>query len=74
MTKVITLENAKGYKTAKNLQKALERTGLANIDGCRCIVCNKEDGTFTAIFLVSEYMNKNGGYAGFAAEAGFVSV
>lgn len=69
----ITLDNCKGYKTEKNLEAALTRTGLDTF-GARWIVCCKTDGTFTAIFLASEWMNRNGGYAGFASQHGFMSV
>jgi hypothetical protein len=69
----ITLENAKGYATEDNLTRALERTGLADY-GCRYIVSRKPDGTWTAIFLVSEFLRNHGGYVGFASSRGFVSV
>jgi len=69
----ITLETAKGYATEANLTRALERTGLADC-GCRYIVSRKPDGTWTAIFLVMEFLNKRGGYVGFASQHGFMSV
>ena len=69
----ITLETAKGYASEANLTRALERTGLAGY-GCRYIVCRKPDGAWTAIFLVTEYLNRHGGYIGFAAQHGFTSV
>ncbi len=69
----ITLENAKGYATEANLNKALERTGLKEY-GCRYLVCRKPDGSWTAVFLVTEWLNKNGGYIGFASQHGFMSV
>ncbi len=70
---IITLENAKGYKTEKTLETALKRMGLDEY-GCRYIVCRKPDGDWTAVFLVTEYLNKHGGYVGFAAQKGFTSV
>lgn len=69
----ITLENAKGYKTEANLTRALERTGLSDYD-CRHIICRKPDGSWTAVFLVTEFLNKRGGYAGFASQYGFMSI
>lgn len=79
----ISLETAKGYKTEKNLRKRLADLGLDNWTStngkgyemkCRYIVCLKPDGTWTAIFLVSEFMNQCGGYVGFASQHGFMSV
>lgn len=69
----ISLENSKGYATEANLRRALERTGLADHD-CRRIICRKPDGAWTAIFIVSEYLNSHGGYVGFASQHGFMSV
>ena len=71
---LISLENAKTYKTITNLQKALARLGLDNYEGCRYLICRTDDGGWTAVFLVTEYLNKKGGYAGFASQHGFVSV
>jgi hypothetical protein len=69
----ITLENAKGYATEANLTRALERTGLSDY-GCRYIISRKPDGTWTAIFLVMEFLRDHGGYVCFASEHGFMSV
>lgn len=69
----ITLDNAKGYKTEANLRAALKRTGLED-HPARRMICRKPDGTWTAVFLATEYLNREGGYAGFAAEKGFMSV
>lgn len=71
--KIITLENAKGYASEKNLMAALEKTGLADW-GPKIIVARKPDGKWTAIFLVAEFASKEGGYMGFAAQKGFMSV
>lgn len=73
MQNKITLENAKGYANEANLTHALGNTGLADY-GCRYIIARKPDGTWTAIFLVTEFLNKHGGYACFASELGFMSV
>lgn len=80
---IITLENAKSYATEANLDKALERLGLASYtstDGmgreitCRYIKALTPEGRWTAIFLVGEHANHCGGYVGFAAQHGFMSV
>jgi hypothetical protein len=73
MTTPISLDTCKGYKTEANLQRALERTGLADHE-CRRIICRKADGTWTAIFMVGEYLNRRGGYACFASQFGFMSI
>ena len=73
MTNTITLENAKGYKTEANLTRALERLGLADHEARR-IIARKPDGTWTAIFMATEWLNKNGGYVFFASQHGFMSV
>jgi hypothetical protein len=69
----VTLETAKGYATEANLRKALERTGLDTL-GARYIVCRKADGKWTAVFMITEYLNKRGGYVFIASQHGFVSV
>lgn len=74
MTNAITLENARGYATEANLVKALDRLGLSDWDGCRYVISRMPDGKWTAIFLVTEWANKRGGYVAFASQHGFVSV
>ncbi len=74
MTNKITLETAKGYASEANLTKALARLGLDDYEGCRYVVARKPDGTWTAIFLVTEWANRKGGYIAFAAQHGFISV
>jgi hypothetical protein len=70
----INIENSRGYATEANLRRALARTGLDNHGARFMIVRKPSNGSFTAIFMVSEWMNKNGGYIGFASTHGFVSV
>lgn len=72
-TTILTLENSKGYASEANLHKALARTGLDTY-GARYIICRKPDGTWTAIFLISEYLRDKGGYVGVASQFGFMSV
>lgn len=68
----ITLdENTRSYATKENLIKGIERFGIGHI---RHIVCKTEDDRWTAIFIVSAYLNKNGGFAGIASQYGFMSV
>ena len=67
----ITLENCRGYASEANLYKGIERFGLTDI---RRVICRKPDGKWTAVFLVSEWLNLNGGYAGIAGQYGFMSV
>ena len=78
---VITLENCRSYATEANLDKALAKSGLDNVTmgcdiPCRLIKCRNAEGRWTAVFLVSEFFNRNktGGYVGFASEHGFMSV
>lgn len=77
---MIDVANGRGYTTEKALLKGLRRFKLIPEEGkegpndVRYIVCRKPDGNWTAVFLVSEWLNKNGGYAGFASERGFISV
>lgn len=66
-------ESTKTYATRKNLMKALERCGLLG-ECIRFIVVN-EDGRWTAIFLVTEWMNQYGqSDATVAARHGFLSI
>ena len=78
---VITLENSRSYATEANLDRALAKSGLDNVTmghdiPCRYIKARNTEGRWTAIFLVSEFFNRNktGGYVGFAGEHGFMSV
>lgn len=81
MQNEISIHEAKSYATEENLDRGLNRLGLNDYTmgcekACRYIkVCNRH-GRWTAIFLVSEFMNvnKTGGYVGFAAQHGFMSV
>ena len=79
----ITLNEVRSYKTEANLDKALDKLGLKDFrDGeksfvpMRYIKTKTPDNRWTAVFLVSEFFNRNntGGYVGFAAEHGFMSV
>lgn len=74
MARNIDINDCKAYATESNLDKALVRTGLANIDGLRYMKVRNAEGKWTAIFLVSEWINANGGYVGFASQHGFMSV
>lgn len=69
----IDISVAKSYASEANLDKALARTGLDSV-GCRYMKVRNAEGRWTAIFLVSEYARHNGGYIGFAAQHGFMSV
>lgn len=69
----ISTDKARTYKTEASLMKALEKKKLDNT-GCRFFVCCNSDGRFTAVFLVTEWMNQEGGYAGLFAQHGFASV
>lgn len=73
MAKELTIEKSKGYATRENLMRSLENKGLLDLK-VRYFVCRKSDGKWTAIFLASEYCNLHGGYIGFAAQHGFMSV
>ena len=81
MKNVITLENCRSYATEANLMKGLEKMGLDSygFEGempCRFVVAKNAENRWTAIFLVSEYFNRNktGGYVGFASQHGFMTV
>jgi hypothetical protein len=67
----ITLEDTRSYATEENLIKAIEKFGLTSI---RHIISRTPDGRWTAVFLVSEWVNKNGGYVGVASQHRFMSV
>ena len=72
MKTTITLENCKTYASEANLMKAIERLEL---DEIRHIVCRAPDGRWTAIFLVTEWINlRKGCYLGVASQHGFMSV
>lgn len=79
---IITLDDCKSYATVANLEKALERLHLDDYresdtqTPCRYIVAKTADDRWTAIFLVTEYFNRNktGGYVGFASQHGFMSI
>ena len=80
---VISIADCKSYASEANLDRALDKLGLAQYVSqdakgrlvvCRYIKCRTPDGRWTAVFLVSEMMNLCGGYVGFAAQHGFMSV
>ena len=80
---VISIADCKSYASEANLDKALAKLGLDQYidrapDGqriqCRYIKCRTPDGRWTAVFLASEFINICGGYLGFAARHGFMSV
>lgn len=64
-------DDVKSYKTKENLVKAIERYNLNRI---RHVICKTENDRWTAVFLVSEYVNREGGYVGIASQHGFMSV
>jgi hypothetical protein len=78
----IHLDDCKSYATEANLEKALSNLGLDDWREsdtqmpCRYIKCRNAEGRWTAVFLVQEYfnVNKTGGYVGFAAQHGFMSI
>lgn len=77
----IDISIAKSYKTEENLDRALVKLGLDSVVGgkgvpLRFIKCRNLEGRFTAVFLVSDYFrsNKEGGYMGFVAQHGFMSI
>jgi len=78
---VITLENTRSYASESNLMKGLQKLGLDNVTmggdfPCRYIITRTPEGRWTAVFLVSEFFNRNkmGGYIGFASAKGFMSI
>lgn len=78
---VITLEDCRGYATEENLRKGLKRLGLDDwrendhAVPCRYVICRKPDGKWTAIFMVTEFVNRCGGcYVARASQHGFMSV
>jgi len=76
----IDINNSKSYATEANLDKALTKLGLDNFRGfdggspCRYLKVRNKEGRWTAIFCVTEFANIEGGYLGFAATHGFMSV
>lgn len=82
-TTEISFENVKTYATEANLRKALAAKGLdrysdfdrnGNEVVCRYMVVRTPDGRWTAVFLTTELLRLCGGYVGFAAQHGFMSV
>lgn len=71
MNNVISIEEARSYATVENCVKAIEKYNLSHL---RHIICYNSAGRCTVVFLVSEHINKHGGYAGIAARHGFMSV
>jgi hypothetical protein len=78
---VIELIEVKSYASKANLLKALERLGLDKYGAddevpCRYIVARTDNGRWTAVFCFTDYfnVNKTGGYVGFAAQHGFMSI
>ena len=71
MSNTIKLDKCKSYSSEKNLLSAIERYGLTDI---RHIVCQNGSGRWTAVFLITEWLRENGGYAGHASQHGFMSV
>jgi len=82
MTNVLSIEACKSYATEANLDKALNRLGLDSYRcderhvPCRYMKVRNSEGRWTAIFMVSEFFNRNktGGYIGFASQHGFMSI
>lgn len=81
MTNHLSIEDCKSYATEVNLDKALTRLNLDdwafdNEVPCRFMKVRNAAGRWTAIFMVTEYFNRNktGGYVGFAAQHGFMSI
>lgn len=72
-TNELTLETVTSYASEANLRRALARTGL-DTHGCRYMVVRTPEGRWTAIFMATEWLRANGGYVGFAAQHGFMSV
>lgn len=78
---VLSIDDCKSYATEANLDKALERLSLDSYgcEGevpCRYMKVRNAEGRWTAIFMATEYFNRNrtGGYIGFASQHGFMSV
>lgn len=70
----ITLHACKAYATEANLRKAISKHGLDSVEDLQFIVSLTPAGKWTAIFLVTNYLNKHGGYAGIAGQHGFMSI
>lgn len=77
----LSIEDCKSYASEKNLDRALVKLNLSSYGSqgevpCRFIKAMNAKGRWTAIFLVTEFMNRNqcGGYVGFASQHGFMSV
>ena len=81
MTNAITLDECRSYATRENMIKGVAKFGLDNFAApgeipMRYIETRNADGRWTAVFLVSEYFNRNktGGYIGIASQHGFMSI
>ena len=78
----LSIDDCRSYATEANLDKAIAKHGLDNWTDstrhgqhtCRYMKVRNSEGRWTAIFLVSEHANLCGGYIGFAAQHGFMSV
>lgn len=67
-------ETTRTYATKANLIKGIEKYGLAEFEDLRYVIVRTESGRWTAVFLISAYLAKHGGYAGIASQFGFLSV
>ena len=81
MTNHLSIEDCKSYATEENLDRGLARLGLDNWTNgeevpCRFMKVRNSEGRWTAIFMVTEFFNRNrsGGYVGFASRHGFMSI
>ena len=81
MSNIINIDTSRSYKTEAGLHRAIEKHGLDNLVGSknyplRYIVCQNSQSRWTAIFLLGDWFRSNdeGGYAGFIAEKGFMSI
>lgn len=78
---IISIEDCRDYASEANLDKGLKKLGLDEFYGgeeypLRYMKVRNSEGRWTAVFLVSEYfnINKTGGYIGFVADKGFMSI
>jgi hypothetical protein len=63
--------DVRSYQTAAGLDAGIERHGLGHI---RHIVVKTYDNRWTAIFMLTELLNREGGDATVCARRGFMSV
>lgn len=71
MNKIFQLDECKSYATEAALMKKLEKAHLLDK---MPVICRNREGRWTAVFGLDNAMKGQGGYLGFAAQHGFLTI